>query len=86
MHNQIDLPVCLSAFLSICLFVCLSVYLSYLHSASPQTLHHIRSALHYSHVQGLSMFHPFIIRIHLLPGELPVEHTGGATSSHLPVT
>ena len=52
-----------------------SIYLS-IYSASPQILYHIRSALQYSLVQGLSVFHSFVRRSHLLPDQLPGEHTG----------
>ena len=52
------------------------IYLSTLYSASSQILHHIRSTLQYSLVQGLSVFHFCVRRSHLLPDQLPGEHTG----------
>ena len=38
-------------------------------------LHHIRSILQYSLLQGLSVFHSFMTRSHLLPDQLPGEHS-----------
>ena len=43
--------------------------------ASPQILNLIRIATQYSHVQDL--FHSFVRRSHLVPDQLPGEHTGG---------
>ena len=67
---------CGTTFLLIPMFwPCLCMYLIYL-AAHLRFLHHIRSALQYSLVQGLSVFHSFMRGSHLLPDQLPGEHTG----------
>ena len=53
---------------------------SSLFCTSPQILHRIRSALQYSLVPGLSVFHSFMRRSHLLPDQLSAEHTGDMTA------
>ena len=57
--------------------VYLSTYLNYI-APLHRFLHRIRSTLQYSFVQGLSVFHSFMRRSHLLPDQLP----GGAYRCH----
>ena len=45
-----------------------SIYIIYI-APLHRLLHHIRSALQYSLVQGLSVFHSFVRRSHLLPDQ-----------------
>ena len=51
------------------------LWLSDLYSASPQISHRTRSALQHSLVQGLSVCRSFVRRSHLLPDQLPGEHS-----------